>query len=485
MKLCCMAAKWPAGAAAGKTHARAARLSRRDVCRGERLFGLVAAPAMTRNATHHPHHLGNRHHPQPLDLDGTGRAEIATGIGFFDHMLTALRPPRAVRPDRARDGRPAYRLPPHHRGCRHRARPRVGTGARRQARHPPLRPRRGADGRGAGRSGDRHFRPPVPRLVGRLRAAQGRRDGHRVVRGVLSRLRHQRADHPARDPEGRHQRPPRRRGLLQGARRAPCAWPSSSIRASATPSLPPRGRCEDLDRPYPAGHGARCWCAKASAGARCCSARSGCSRIAPGSPACSACAPGSGSAWCQARSGPILLAGAGLAARAVRPRPAALVARPARLHCSPTSSPRGDADAAFARLLARRPDLVGGRGDSEGRRGRLRQRQSRLRLARAWPSPPSALRHRAPRSSSPPTRTSSPAPTGSCCPARAPSPIAPPGLPPFPGCGDAIVSATDAGAPFLGICVGMQLMAVRGLEHAITPGFGWIARRHRRHGPAI
>jgi imidazoleglycerol-phosphate dehydratase len=25
-----------------------------------------------------------------LDLDGTGRAEIATGIGFFDHMLTAL-----------------------------------------------------------------------------------------------------------------------------------------------------------------------------------------------------------------------------------------------------------------------------------------------------------------------------------------------------------------------------------------------------------
>ena len=25
-----------------------------------------------------------------LDLDGTGRAEIATGIGFFDHMLTIL-----------------------------------------------------------------------------------------------------------------------------------------------------------------------------------------------------------------------------------------------------------------------------------------------------------------------------------------------------------------------------------------------------------
>ena len=32
----------------------------------------------------------------------------------------------------------------------------------------------------------------------------------------------------------------------------------------------------------------------------------------------------------------------------------------------------------------------------------------------------------------------------------------------------------DAGAPFLGICVGMQLMARRGLEHEITEGFGWI-----------
>ena len=28
--------------------------------------------------------------------------------------------------------------------------------------------------------------------------------------------------------------------------------------------------------------------------------------------------------------------------------------------------------------------------------------------------------------------------------------------------------------PFLGICVGMQLMASRGLEHDITEGFGWI-----------
>ena len=28
--------------------------------------------------------------------------------------------------------------------------------------------------------------------------------------------------------------------------------------------------------------------------------------------------------------------------------------------------------------------------------------------------------------------------------------------------------------PFLGICVGMQLLAERGLEHEVTPGLGWI-----------
>ena len=33
----------------------------------------------------------------------------------------------------------------------------------------------------------------------------------------------------------------------------------------------------------------------------------------------------------------------------------------------------------------------------------------------------------------------------------------------------------DKGAPFLGICVGMQLMATRGLEHGPTRGLGWIA----------
>jgi glutamine amidotransferase len=38
----------------------------------------------------------------------------------------------------------------------------------------------------------------------------------------------------------------------------------------------------------------------------------------------------------------------------------------------------------------------------------------------------------------------------------------------------AIDHAVAAGRPFLGICVGMQLMAERGLEHRTTPGFGWV-----------
>jgi glutamine amidotransferase len=35
-------------------------------------------------------------------------------------------------------------------------------------------------------------------------------------------------------------------------------------------------------------------------------------------------------------------------------------------------------------------------------------------------------------------------------------------------------TAIKRGKPFLGICVGMQLMSERGLEKVVTPGFGWI-----------
>ncbi|MEM9099369.1 MAG: imidazole glycerol phosphate synthase subunit HisH [Pseudomonadota bacterium] len=48
------------------------------------------------------------------------------------------------------------------------------------------------------------------------------------------------------------------------------------------------------------------------------------------------------------------------------------------------------------------------------------------------------------------------------------------GLLAIDGMFEAIEGRVQAGHPFLGICVGMQLMATRGLEHGETPGFDWI-----------
>lgn len=48
------------------------------------------------------------------------------------------------------------------------------------------------------------------------------------------------------------------------------------------------------------------------------------------------------------------------------------------------------------------------------------------------------------------------------------------GLAGVAGLEDALLERVDQGVPFLGICVGMQLMAERGLEHGITEGFGWV-----------
>jgi len=49
------------------------------------------------------------------------------------------------------------------------------------------------------------------------------------------------------------------------------------------------------------------------------------------------------------------------------------------------------------------------------------------------------------------------------------------GLHAVDGMVDAIVEAVERQArPFLGICVGMQLMSSRGMEKTVTNGFGWI-----------
>ncbi|MGE0238630.1 MAG: imidazole glycerol phosphate synthase subunit HisH [Parvibaculaceae bacterium] len=48
------------------------------------------------------------------------------------------------------------------------------------------------------------------------------------------------------------------------------------------------------------------------------------------------------------------------------------------------------------------------------------------------------------------------------------------GLEAVPGMWETVAAEVGRGKPFFGICVGMQLMAERGLEHVETKGFGWI-----------
>ena len=59
------------------------------------------------------------------------------------------------------------------------------------------------------------------------------------------------------------------------------------------------------------------------------------------------------------------------------------------------------------------------------------------------------------------------------------------GLGAVPGMVDALSDAVrKRGVPFLGICVGMQLMATRGLEHGVHRGLDWIAGDVVRLEPA-
>jgi glutamine amidotransferase len=59
------------------------------------------------------------------------------------------------------------------------------------------------------------------------------------------------------------------------------------------------------------------------------------------------------------------------------------------------------------------------------------------------------------------------------------------GLAAIPGLFEAIERRViGEGAPFLGICVGQQMMATRGLEHGETPGFDWIPGDVVRIAPA-
>ena len=55
------------------------------------------------------------------------------------------------------------------------------------------------------------------------------------------------------------------------------------------------------------------------------------------------------------------------------------------------------------------------------------------------------------------------------------------GITTLPGMIDAIrENVLSRGRPFLGICVGMQLMATVGYEHGKTEGFGWLPGEVKR-----
>src|SRR5712692_6836374 len=59
------------------------------------------------------------------------------------------------------------------------------------------------------------------------------------------------------------------------------------------------------------------------------------------------------------------------------------------------------------------------------------------------------------------------------------------GLDRLPGMVEALEETVRRkGRPFLGICVGMQLMAERGREYAVTEGLGWISGEVDRIAPA-
>jgi glutamine amidotransferase len=59
------------------------------------------------------------------------------------------------------------------------------------------------------------------------------------------------------------------------------------------------------------------------------------------------------------------------------------------------------------------------------------------------------------------------------------------GLENVPGMREALETVVrQKGRPFLGICVGQQLLATRGLEHEVTEGLGWIEGEVRSIEPS-
>ena len=105
-------------------HGRHARRERRRPARAR--AAIMNAPS-TPAAAHAPQVQRDTAETQiavRVDLDGSGRTRLATGIPFLDHMLDQVARHGMLDLDGRRQGRPAHRRAPHGRGRRHHARAR-------------------------------------------------------------------------------------------------------------------------------------------------------------------------------------------------------------------------------------------------------------------------------------------------------------------------------------------------------------------------
>ena len=155
---------------------------------------LIKGPREQRDFRNAPGHRRRARPRRPtsrsrVDLDGTGRCDVATGIGFLDHMLDQLA--RHSRIDITVKAKGDLHIDHHH------TTEDVGivlgqavqAGARRHEGHHPLRRRAPADGRDADAGGARRLGAAVSGVEGRVHPRQGRRDGHRAVPRVVPGLR--------------------------------------------------------------------------------------------------------------------------------------------------------------------------------------------------------------------------------------------------------------------------------------------------------